>query len=136
VDVWKPCYSCGLPRPRYRNRATRSGYDSHCKECAKAKVKAYREAHPDKVKEWQRIARYRLHGLTDENYEALGEVCHICGTTADGRRLCVDHDHRCCPGAYGCEKCVRGLLCDRCNFLVGAIEDEDLLAKAQAYLGR
>lgn len=61
--------------------------------------------------------------MTCEEFEALllrsQNCCEICGRTADEtprRVLCIDHDHRYGPAA------VRGLLCDRCNWDVGAVE--------------
>ncbi len=57
--------------------------------------------------------------------------CAICGKaeTATWAHLSVDHDHTCCPGKVNgkvvktCGRCIRGLLCNRCNIIVGAIED-------------
>lgn len=34
----------------------------------------------------------------------------------------VDHDHRCCAGAHGCAKCVRGLSHPKCNLRIGNLE--------------
>lgn len=34
----------------------------------------------------------------------------------------IDHDHSCCSGDKGCPKCIRGLLCHRCNTLLGSYE--------------
>jgi hypothetical protein len=42
----------------------------------------------------------------------------------------IDHDHRCCPGRTACGKCVRGLLCNRCNLLLGMVESEPHLIPA------
>jgi Recombination endonuclease VII len=59
---------------------------------------------------------------------------------AVGERIHVDHDHNCCPFDYkskrarSCGKCIRGLLCFRCNTALGYIEM--YAEKAKAYLGR
>ena len=62
------------------------------------------------------------YGITPEEYAALkhqrGCVCEICGKAlADnesGTEVCVDHSHR--TGK------VRGILCQRCNLLLGTVE--------------
>ena len=62
--------------------------------------------------------------------------CAVCGKDATyfKTRLHVDHDHACCPGpANSCGKCIRGLVCYRCNIFLGNI-DSGLLKKALAYL--
>lgn len=63
-------------------------------------------------------------------YDMQNGVCAIClkaETRVDPRTgyvvwLSIDHDHACCPGIRSCGKCVRGLLCSKCNMGVGALE--------------
>ena len=56
------------------------------------------------------------------------KYCKKCKTS----KLFVDHDHNCCPeNGKSCGKCVRGLLCMKCNFTVGTVENcslQDILA--------
>ena len=58
--------------------------------------------------------------LTPEMYYAIlayqGGVCYACGqpSPVEGRRLSVDHDHT--------TGLVRGLLCSRCNPVLGKLE--------------
>ena len=71
------------------------------------------------------------YGLTIEDYDRMFEaqngVCYICGQlNYDGRRLCVDHSHK--TGK------VRKLLCYRCNFLVGTVENIDCWNTIVEYL--
>lgn len=33
-----------------------------------------------------------------------------------------DHDHKCCPGKRSCGRCVRGLVCNDCNWLRGVAD--------------
>lgn len=132
------CPDCKKPGERYRNRASRTGLDSLCKNCRKVRVRAHKLANPHLSLANQRAWRIRQHGITVEEFEAMGDTCHICGVTAaEGRRLSIDHDHGHCSGVYGCAECVRGVLCDRCNFLVGFIEaGDDIFERAMSYLGR
>ena len=75
--------------------------------------------------------------LTVEQYDAMlanqGGACAIC---LEDRPLNVDHDHSCCPGERSCGKCVRGLLCRRCNYtILGAAKDDpELLRRASDYV--
>jgi hypothetical protein len=72
----------------------------------------------------QRARRYRQHGLTGDEFRALGDSCAICGTTEN---LVIDHDHA--TGA------VRGILCGFCNSGLGYFRDHpDLFDRAKAYL--
>jgi Recombination endonuclease VII len=74
----------------------------------------------------------RLYGLTVAEYNDLlsrqGGGCAICGQQRRPReRLHVDHDH-------GTGE-VRGILCTRCNTVLGRMEDSiDLLKAALTYL--
>lgn len=83
----------------------------------------------------------RRMGITAKQYDDMlvkqGGGCAICGVEAcrSGKAFCVDHDHSCCNGNGSCGKCVRGLLCNDCNAMLGfAHDDTDRLAKAIEYL--
>lgn len=76
-----------------------------------------------------------LETMTEQN-----NCCRICNRTfeveSDGnRQWCIDHDHTCCPGALSCGRCIRGLLCRKCNGLLGfAKDDVEILQRAINYL--
>lgn len=84
----------------------------------------------------------RRYGITRRQVDALLAEqggCGICGVVevGDGYRngWHVDHDHACCPGDVSCGRCVRGILCARCNKMIGHAEDRtDLLRAAIDYL--
>ena len=67
------------------------------------------------------------YGMTPEQYAALyaaqNGLCAICRVARGiARRLAVDHDHKAGCGHHpdtGCPRCWRGLLCKRCNQLIG-----------------
>jgi hypothetical protein len=80
----------------------------------------------DLVYSYEVVKRY---GLTLDRYDAMreaqGDTCAICrGVNANGYRLSIDHDHKCCPGSGSCGRCVRALLCAKCNFAIGHAGDE------------
>jgi hypothetical protein len=79
----------------------------------------------------------RKYGITKERFDRLFKlqegVCAICGgVNIPGLKhgvLAVDHDHKIGN--------VRGLLCDRCNRVLGFTQDsKGLLAKMIGYLDR
>lgn len=70
-----------------------------------------------------------------EILELLSKNCTACGSS---ERLCIDHDHSCCSTYPTCGKCTRGVLCQRCNVLLGYLENTDhqVLMKLWAHSGR
>lgn len=112
------------------------------KECHDKWVKDHPEKCLEYEKKWKNKNRTRTqeirknirlkhdYGITLEKYKAMydeqGGVCAICGLPSH-KALSVDHDHK--TGK------VRGLLCDKCNWLIGhANESIHILSSAIEYL--
>lgn len=122
----KRCNACleWLPVEQFTNNKTPAdGLSTSCKTCHR------------------RRGLLKRYGLTlDQFDELLGQhagLCAICrAPNPSGRPLSVDHDHRCCPDRHsGCDKCVRGLLCNTCNMGIGYLGDSpDLMRRAAEYL--
>lgn len=116
-----------------RNEARRNRYreDEEYREYTKKRIKEYQIKHP----QTKRKERMKKYGLTPEDYESMYEKqkgkCLICGEQKVNRgkyhSLFVDHNHE--TGK------VRGLLCQRCNFLIGQARDNvKILKSAIKYL--
>jgi len=145
-----------------KNKQVKSGYGAWCKPCARkvkqesnarvraanpnewearrrAYVSAYKQRHPDRVKNQERAQSLRTKfGITVEQYEAMlqeqGGSC-VCGYIPINKRLAVDHDHACCSGTKTCGKCIRGLLCSNCNTALGLLrESEERIMKLLKYM--
>jgi hypothetical protein len=119
------------------------------RKAAQPRAEYYREyakrASPAERKRRNRRTRdrymWRTYGLSIDQYEealaAQGDGCAICGRgeSQDGLSLSVDHDHTCCPGTKTCGRCIRGLLCRNCNWVLGQMQDDaERLAAAAEYL--
>jgi hypothetical protein len=95
------------------------------------KAKAWREANPEKTKGIYLKHRY---GITAEEWLELfssqGECCGICGTSDPGMQPWhTDHCHT--------TNSVRGILCHKCNHMIGLGGDSpSTLRAAAAYLER
>lgn len=165
----KVCTKCKLEKPLsefYKEVGHRDGRRSACKQCAKLaehqywvnnpdkkklKSNKYSAAHRTKKREYDKhysktdkSKRTQLNCHYKRNYDlTLGQVnemfvkqkgcCAICGIHYSElhRRLDIDHNH--ITGN------VRGLLCHKCNVLMGMVladsgEALDILCSAISYL--
>ena len=68
------------------------------------------------------------HNISEEQYlSMIKDGCEVCGSF---ERLCVDHDHSCCQDtSKSCGKCIRGILCNKCNTAEGMLNSDRLLAR-------
>lgn len=136
----KTCASCGEDKDVGQFYLRLGKPRGICKPCKKTYDKEYRErtGHSQRhsLRNWERSLENK-YGITGQDYhamaEAQGHVCAVCGGVETykkdnkPKRLAVDHDHR--TGK------VRGLLCFKCNVMIGqARENSDYLASAMMYL--
>lgn len=148
----KTCSKCRSEKSLdefYPDPTRLSGLDGQCKDCRRTRRRErWAENHngqrdkqnenymANRVEKIYGYFTYRLmrdFKMTVEQYEALveaqGGACAICSHPETKRsnygnvqRLAVDHDHSCCPTTPTCGECVRGLLCARCNIILGHME--------------
>lgn len=110
----------------------RDGRRGQCNPCRTKKQTERLRANPDKRRNSQQIRTNDLrqrYGLSVDDYSrmkaAQGGRCRICDRPSSP--LVVDHCHE--------SGHVRGLLCRRCNFALGAVGDNlDGIARFVAYL--
>lgn len=81
----------------YSSNKSKDGYASYCKVCRAI------------------YKKIRGHGISREEYNLIitsSDVCEICF-----KKCClnIDHDHK--------TGLVRGLLCNRCNYILGIIDN-------------
>lgn len=140
----------------YKSNKTKDGRRERCKSCISEQTrqwrednkeytldyaKEYRKNNAEKVKASGRKSSLKYkYGITHEQYGQMlvkqDGVCAICrNTNENGWALSVDHDHSCCPGKRSCGECVRSLLCNSCNAMLGhAKESQATLKAAITYL--
>jgi len=144
----KVCSKCRLLKPIdkfYKSKTSKDGFMSQCICCIrkshkvyydkcnkknfnyqKTRYKRYKENHAKRDRKTQlRGHLRRKYSITLEDYNSMVEeqngLCAICGRTNSKKgvfeRLAVDHNH--ISGQ------IRGLLCNRCNVILG-LGDEDI----------
>jgi hypothetical protein len=140
----KRCTNCKKNKDEscfYKHKNEPGGLSYWCKECRKLADKAHYITNREwaLIREW-RSSLIRRYKLSYQEYYALLDkqhgVCAVCKQPErTQRQLCVDHDHGCCKGETSCGKCIRGLLCSRCNRGLGLLQDnEDILKQALRYI--
>lgn len=153
----KKCLRCGGPkesgtRLRYCSKC-RSELPTHkvCSECHETKTanNFSLSARKDKALNSRCIvcqkasakdsSLKRLYGIDGQEYAAIKEIqngrCAICQrATGATKALSVDHDHA-IEKTNGLRQSVRGLLCSKCNDLLGHVRDNtETLMRAVDYL--
>lgn len=136
----KSCTGCQQTKPKsdfYKDAVKKDGYKNKCKTCQAAREKAWSESHKASVSAYGReyyrknkevyILRARVRSLKKNYNLTLGDyahmlqsqdfVCAACKTNNPGGKgtFVVDHCHT--SGA------VRGLLCNKCNLVLGTVKD-------------
>lgn len=161
-SITKQCVKCEQIKPltefyiipKSKNGYRGDGWRGTCKMCWAFYAKQYRLTRQGKTKTLEASRRFwktnkskdcrkrhkqsrkdivQRHNITlaeyDEMFEAQEGNCVICGLPEITRRLSIDHDHT--TGK------VRGLLCVRCNFLVGIVDkNPEYLPKATEYVNK
>ena len=135
----KWCRSCRVWKAEAAfasSKRASDGLQGACRECRSAHYRRNAESVRDRMRE-QRF------GISREKFDALfesqGNLCAICRGDDPGTNFwAVDHDHACCPGSdKTCGKCIRGILCSRCNHALGHARDSvEILSAMIDYLGK
>lgn len=150
----KTCVRCNVTKPVWsfnRSKTSRDGLLYHCSDCGKkaAKDRYRKPENKDRAvklsNEWRSVNRDRYnesllasnlrkkYGISVDDYysklSAQGGKCATpkCNNTNESKTLHVDHDHL--TGD------VRGLLCFRCNAVLGQVnDDKEILQNLIDYL--
>ena len=139
----KQCYKCLKIKKTtdfYKNKTTKDGLQSWCKDCKHKYNRQYRKKNNEKAKAWDKKTRRKAkklnpkkykknyrnnqlkhnYGITLTEYNAIFEkqkgCCKICDRHQSELNiaLAVDHNHK--TGK------IRGLLCSLCNASLGRYE--------------
>jgi hypothetical protein len=124
------CKKCTKELRREFN-ATREGQIKNAEATRK-----YKKEHPNFAREHHLLHNYKINiEQFDAMFATQGNKCLACGSKESGGRWQVDHDHNCCPTHETCGKCIRGILCSKCNRTLGnAGDDKNLLVSLIMYL--
>lgn len=135
IKVWR------LKNPESRTIEARKYREKH-PDKVKAKANRYRERNIDKIRERDKLAQRRMRAINPEAEHKRQErhkqkkyqlkvqiagrpkpsVCEVCGELH--RYIVFDHCHK--NGKF------RGWLCDRCNKVLGIVQDSAILLKKLA----
>ena len=123
TKICSTCKICKKIDKFYRDSRTNDGHVSQCKQCRESYALAYEASREDasSQKKWRLKNEY---GITLEEEQKIlvsqSYKCAICQTRLEKPYL--DHSH--VTGK------VRGMLCLRCNWLLGQCKDDRVLLNA------
>jgi 5-methylcytosine-specific restriction endonuclease McrA len=120
------------PEAAARSKEWHDQYAAPRREQLAAKTRKYRQDNLEAIRGKDRT-RHKMdaYGITQGEYDAILELqgghCALCPSIANGKALCIDHDH-----SLDGRDSVRGILCDSCNLRLGP--DVEWLLNTLAYL--
>lgn len=142
----KTCKKCKISKEVTnfnKDKREKDAQSPNCRECDREIRNAWGRT-PSGQKH-RRGIKFKFYGIQLEKFNFLLEKqdgrCSICQREFSTlNRPVIDHDHTCCPStpvrdknqkgfastggrAKSCGKCVRGLLCTKCNTGLGMFED-------------
>ena len=119
------CTKCKYPKIKADfgiDRSRPNGLTARCSECRKVDAIEYRKNHIEKCRESVRKCELKKkYGITPEDkqqmYTKQDKKCKICNKKIPFNTIdCnIDHDHK--------TMMVRGLLCRKCNGILGFCDD-------------
>lgn len=130
-------YAKGMCRNHYTRMARNGQLEHKNKVVIGTKTYKYGDVQVTYDRKIMIKTKYKLD--YDTFLEMAKDGCNICGEFTE-RHLQVDHDHNCCTTNITCGKCVRGILCNRCNQTVGKYDtgkirlDHPLFDKVKEYV--
>lgn len=131
--VEKCCPICGK---YYRDNSRNFSKMACSNKCRDEFINTFRDGIHDRNKLRLRLNILKSKGveMSQDDLEKIENglqngTCEICGREVTGKALHIDHDHA--------TKKYRGILCDKCNLLLGCANDDPvILSKAIEYLNR
>lgn len=108
----------------------------YCRLCHTEYERERKDARAKQDPAYTRMLNLRRYGLTQKQFDAMLAAqdgrCAICRTDDPaGVTWAVDHDHSCCSTRKNsCGRCIRGLLCSRCNIAIGNMRDDPVILRA------
>src|SRR6266436_7751289 len=119
VDRHRKFNLCWQKNNKPRRKTITQRFHKNHKDVRNRQIKEWALNNPDKRKN---EALKRKFGITLLEYDQLflvqNEVCALCFKPRKVKYFAVDHDHACSnhETARACKFCIRGLLCDSCNW--------------------
>lgn len=145
-DRCSNCYQRALETGELlaRNRVVSTETDIQCMKCERLLPKDKFKKHKSTLVGYEHVCRlcgklFERYKITYQEYTDMWVsqegICAICPDKIElnSKNTHIDHDHSCCNKGNSCGKCVRGLLCQRCNLGLGYFRDsiENLLSAAE-----
>lgn len=138
----KVCKQCNKEKDlnqfyKIRKISEKTYYRSYCKSCEYIRLRNWVSNNKNKYKLIQRKCKLKnSFKLSEEQFVNLindqDNLCAVCRINIPTQ---IDHDHSCCLKIPTCGNCIRGVVCKRCNILLGYLEtDKNILQLALIYL--